>query len=138
MDKYTKKYILFLTGGFLLAILLIAIQVIFEETGEKPWIITVIYYSMMATFTHIVAETIYEENKDEKSNLNMPGWTIGFIFLTSIINQIVCTFAICSEAWKRFGDMHFIEYIIGAIFLLISAYFFKRSVYKLINKRNKK
>lgn len=139
MNKYTIKYILSIIGVVLLAIIICAIWITLEEAGtEKPWVLTVVFATCLASFVHIVAGMFYDENKDEKNHLKVSNGAIGCIFLISIISQIICTFIVCFEAWKRFGNIHFIEYFIAAIFMLASVYFFKKASYKLINKEKKK
>lgn len=139
MNKYTIKYILSIIGVVLLATVICTIWIILEEAGiEKPWILTAIFCTCLASFTHIIAGVIYDENKDEKSHLRLSNGAIGCIFLISIISQIICTFIVCFEAWEKFGNIHFIEYFIAAVFMLASTYFFKKASYKFINKERKK
>lgn len=138
MNKYTKKYILSIIVVILLTIIISMIWIILDEIGAyKPWAITVLFASCLTSVTHIVSGVIYDENKDEKSNLNISNSAIGCIFLVSLISQIACTLIVIIDAWKRFSSIYFIEYIIGAIFMYTSAYFFKKASYKLIDKEKK-
>ena len=138
MKKYTLKYILSLIFIVLYAITICAIWVSFDQSGKViPFGLMAIFATTMASATHVVAGWIYDEHKSEDTNIGISRNVVAIIFMISIGAQIVCTLSLYIEACKRFGVINFFEYIIAGSLLFISAYLFKRSSYKLINREKK-
>lgn len=138
MKSYTKIYILAIVLIVILCFIMTGIELWIEGRGDTlPWAISAIYACCLASATHIVAGVIYEESKDKKSGVEISDNSKALVFLISMVCQLAATFYVCFEAWKRFGNIHPVEYFVAAIFMLLSAYFFKRASYRLINKEKK-
>ena len=146
MKKYTLKYIVSLIFIVLYAIVVCAVWVSFDQSGQTiPFGLMAIFATTLAGATHVIAGCIYDAHRDEvyeyhkfgTSNIGISKNVIALIFIISIGSQIVCTLLLCIEAWKRFGTIHFTEYILAGVLLFISAYLFRKSSYKLINKEKK-
>ena len=136
MKKYTIKYILSIIIVITLAFAFVGIWIILEGMG-KPWTGVGIFLSCLAGFTHLIADVIYDESKDPSSVFKINNIVLGIIFIISMTTQIICTLIISIEAYKNFGVIHPIEYIIVAIFMLLSAYAFKKASYNLIGRLKK-
>ena len=146
MKKYTLKYILSLIFIVLYAIVVCAVWVSFDQSGQTiPFGLMAIFATTLTGATHVIAGWIYDEHRSEVYDYHKSGDTnirisknaIALIFMISMGAQIVCTISLCIEAWKRFGTIDFCEYIIAAVLLFITAYLFRKSSYKLVNKEKK-
>ena len=137
MNKYIIKCILYIIGVFLFAFLAIVIATTLEELG-RTWISTVILAAYIASTIHIITSMIFDEHRNPKSYLSLSKTAIGIIFIISTLSQIICIAISIVEAYKKFGDIHPIEYFVAAVFILIGAYAYKKATYKLINKEKKK
>lgn len=144
--KNNTKYILSIIFAILYVIVLCAVWVSFEQSGQIiPFGLMAIFATTLTGMTHVVAGWIYDEHRSEvydyhkfeDANIKISKNVVAIIFMVSMLVQIVCTLSLCIEAWKRFGTIHFTEYIVAGILLFITASLFKKSSYKLINKEKK-
>lgn len=138
MNKYIIKYILYTIGVVLFVSTFIDVIIgIALEGFCSTWIATVILVSYLACMTHIISSAIYDDNKDPKSNFHVSKAAIGIIFMISTLSQIICMAISIIEAYKKFGDISPVEYLLAAFFMLASAYAYKKASYKLIKKEKK-
>ena len=138
MKSYIKIYILSIILIGILCLVFTGVELwMGRQRNILPWCSSTILICYLTSTTHIIAREIYKEYRNKKSKVEISNNSIALVFLISMFIQIVGTFFICFEAWRGFGSIHAIEYFTGAIFLLLSVYFFKQASYKLINKENK-
>lgn len=142
MKSYTKTCVLSIILVTIFCIILASIEVWIEgKYDTAPWAISAICAFCMSSISSIIANIIYKyyyKKYRDKEEYEISNNSKILILLICVFAQIVAMIYACFEAWKRFGNIHPIEYICVAIFALLSANFLKRAFYTLIDKENKK